>query len=458
MKKTLLTLSRGAFCLLLFLDVLFPKQAEAADNVLITSQLQGSGPAVILVGNTATFTASGGNAPYTWTASSQNVTVTANGDGTTASVTGNTVSQAVNDITINVKDSVGNTGHTQVTVAQVTIGSLSFTSDHHVMTNYWDDCEDGGSATVYPKPDWTPGAGGTNNPITHTAGAPASLSLQLQVAPAGLPAQSFTVVGNCDNTGMDYNQTANLQGGANPPVAMTSSTTLPSTIGFSQQSIQWTFYLNGEESPSVSTGPHQIYLLHGQPVAAAGIPTGWRINWVTGICTGIGMNEYLKMMDAIHYTNGVDPKAKHPNPIWEIAQVSPGNAQCIDYANFDNAAIQMLGVAGGKIQYLYVNMNKGSFASNSQTDWVQTAGNNPNRLVYVSGNTINNWEGALLFNGKYYPGGLKSELSPQAVMNGIVGKSVWETSDSKYWSDAEIWDATQVGSIFQGTSGNVPPQ
>jgi hypothetical protein len=345
------------------------------------------------------------------------------------------------EVTVTDVDGDEATSAVYVYVPKFEITALTFITDHGVMTN-------GSNAStlgsVYAEPEWkrpdaSPGTNtGRNYPISHTRNEKVEVAIRIKAMPIDTPMRNYEVIGS--GNGLSYSDTYNLSGGERI-VNLTSSEKLDDKIHIIDTNIDWSFELGGGVSSKSTTGSHKIYVLNGPPI---GGPSEWRINWA--VSSAIGAKDPHEALSAIHWAinkKGVfRNRSDVPSNIWLIADKEP--AECIGFALFDNAVIQMLGWGGGAIRYGYVKLDKSSKES-SQRGETEGRTNDNARLLYSAGDPIylNHWEACLRYVhggvAKYYAGASGIYDSVQEYMEANVTESYWWIEDTKYQELAEDW-------------------
>jgi hypothetical protein len=377
----------------------------------------------------------GGCPPYTYSWSFDNASGTPPTDkkdpGDVAF--GSSAGGKKNKVKVTVTDSkqASKSAETFVYVPNFEVLELTFTTDHNLLKDNNSDWEDSG--TKYTEPEWK---SGTNNPISQTKNTNVGVKMKIKVTPTDTPSKSYNVVGS-GPTGMNFDTSLSLAGGDNADKTATSTDKLEDKIHAINGSIEWKFKLSGGESTPVNTGSHKVYVTYGTPGGSS--ITEKRVAYVVDKASG--QADPHDALAAVHGGSYVLGSAT-PTPIWKIAGGTPG--ECIHLAQFDDAAIQMLGCPAGSIRYLYVKLGESSKESASSSDWEIRASDGA-KLIFEDGSTppgLNNWEAALKYTSggttKYYAGGAGIYNSVQDCMDAITTKTYWYKLPSTF-DLAETW-------------------
>jgi hypothetical protein len=283
---------------------------------------------------------------------------------------------------------------------------LSFTTDFaNWLRDHKSDYKDGG--TPYTKPDWT--KAGKNNPIVHKRAIKIALTITYTCDASS--AGTYTLEGkSTKGETLHFGPKDVTFVVGDNVVALEAAQALPNAIDDNAgDSIDWT--LNGHCKET--TGPHQIYVTEQRPYGS--MVTEWRVAYVTKVCDGNTTGD--ECAKDIHDTALSYTLAARPKDLWSIAVGTKG--ECIHLVRFYILGMKMLGWnPPGTINFIYPLPARKAKATAGENDaWVAPDGRT---LKFKDTNGgRNNWEAALLYNGKYYAGGSDIFATPQECMNKI---------------------------------------
>ncbi len=233
------------------------------------------------------------------------------------------------------------TASVQFVVADVSIESIEFTSDHGVMK---DGGLVGGGGTLLPSPEWVPGV--RNVAISQTMGTPLSVAVTVTVTPANVP---FTLTGGGGSPEAQFS----IQGtstGASQTVAGTAAGSLPNEVGRVTVTIPWTLEVGGVSSgASTDSGPHTVFITYGLPRGDVTLP---RVLHVTNVCENMtDPHQCVAALKDLADTL-LDPGAQDPAGYWSLANGTVP-AQCWHIACFCYLAARQLGCGAGEVIWCY---------------------------------------------------------------------------------------------------------
>lgn len=341
-------------------------------------------------------------------------------------------------------------------IASVELTSVTFTSDHGLLTDHASSWDAGGS--TFPEPEWT---AARQHPISHTMDAPVSVKVELTVGPADCNGAQVTLVGDGPD-GADFRRTVELKAGKNT-VELTSTGRLARRVQRLAFDVRWSVEGVpagvGVQPASTST---PLFVTFGTPTA-------------TGNAPGFTLKRMQKAIEAVSATNSLDPHAivrtiiskwGHYNlrvafwNAWELAEDKVDasgrlvGADCQTIVRFTRDMIQQVGVPGqADWVVIYAHCKeptKGLESLNAQnfmTRPIQYHNDHFPRkwnrsswyAVLVDGDGgRNNYEAALKFTHdgvqKYYPGGVNAVMdTPDQIirvfttMSWVSGKDIKDT-------------------------------
>jgi len=250
----------------------------------------------------------------------------------------------------------------EITVYEVELKSVDFTSDHDLLLH--NDANWSDTGTDYNEPEWKVSPS-TNDPITHTMNTSLTVNVTVKVSPSGL---SFDLIGDSPNNYVDFTKTGNTSTGADQTIPITANAALPYYIDTLEKSIDWTIKLV-DPSPDIeesvgSSGPHKIYLTYGTPdttSASANKLTDMRIIWSCDAANGAFTRKGIA--DSIYTVlSSSDPPLEpgeslaDPNQTtyeWKLLYEDPNNVynspyygECDEQAELMRKALDLLGVTG----------------------------------------------------------------------------------------------------------------
>ncbi len=233
------------------------------------------------------------------------------------------------------------TASVQFVVADVSIDTIEFTSDHGLM-------KDGGlvmgGGTLLPSPEWVPGV--RNVHISQTMGTPLSLAVSLCMEPADVP---FTLCGMGANPEGEF-WIEGTSTGASQTVAGTAAGNLPNEVGRVTVTIPWTLEVGGVSSgASTDSGPHTVLITYGLPEGDVTLP---RVLHVTNVCENMAdPHQCVAALKDLADTL-LDPGAQDPAGYWSLANGTVP-AQCWHIAYFCYLPARQLGCGAGEVIWCY---------------------------------------------------------------------------------------------------------
>jgi hypothetical protein len=305
-------------------------------------------------------------------------------------------------------------GRTKITSMKVL--SLTFTSDHHLMTSNNSGWTDSGSIN---KPDWTYGK--QSFAISHTKNLPVSVQVDFEVNPGNADATDATVTGTAAFGSLVFTTKQSFKGGT-VTIKATSSTPLPDLVQKLTGNITWS--VDTKEDGTFAAGDswgHTVYVTMGTPENVGGLETGitqFRMDksvalvqatgaaqapWdsapdaiVLSLMKTLGMYTVVPSQDAAlvaldhpQYGNSVEGPMV-PGGAWNFADHIPAQAECQAIVRFVRGVIKQIGCPGtAQIMTVYVDptVNNGNTAL--EDDYEHPPKGNCG-LHHVASQTINN--------------------------------------------------------------------
>ena len=349
--------------------------------------------------------------------------------------------------------------------------SVTFTSDHGLLTDKTDDWKKGGQLfESKDKHEWTKDH---SFPISHTKKKKITLTVEFEVTPAGAPPDSGTVTGNGGIGALTFNGSIQLAPGR-VAASLTADEELADRVqALKNKSIKWTVRGSRASSEAGTSNKHTIYVTMDTPknegkqedgvtlkrmdkavelVSAANSTNPHRI-----VAHLMGMFEFY----TLKRNPAVPKKYKHPTYFnthggaWPMADFIKQTGECQAIVRFVRGVIKQVGcpgkaetvivwsdpnVSGGK-KALENEWEKGGGLDKvkkkvgGQTWYAALADRNPIRVgqTFTSKQMgLNNFEACLRFEHnkvkKYYGGGAGVYDSPQQVITAFFAL-VWVTFD-----------------------------
>ena len=273
----------------------------------------------------------------------------ASGTGETKSVSFGTTSTSTTDYKTVVATCGTSTKTANVIVFDAEIISVKFTSDHGVMKDKTDTCEDGG--TLYTEPEWVKSSS-KNNPISQTKGTKIALKVTVKVEPSGV---KYNLTGSNTSSYFSFAKDNITSTGNNQESAIEANAELPNKVDIITKSINWKVTVENIEIDLGNTGGHKVYVTYGIPAGSQA--TEWRINKVCTYASDktslsdCGNAIFDELSGSFTYQGDT---AWGPSPIWKLYLGGQQNtSQCPGLADFINKHFQILGLGAGIIKICY---------------------------------------------------------------------------------------------------------
>jgi outer membrane protein OmpA-like peptidoglycan-associated protein len=301
----------------------------------------------------------------------------------------------------------------------VTLKSMRFLSDHHVMKDKRSDWTNGG--TLFAKPEWeSTNAGSQSAPVSQDRNSNVDVELTLDAAtgsPAGVP---FTLVGQGSTGFLTFRTTGILRDGADQNIDVSSVAATPNEItAVRNESIRW--------SIQMPAGTQMLGTVRGQDVfvtmAAPRRPDEVTYRRMAKAVELTGSIHTLDPQDLVHGImlnfGAYNLHVQYANA-WELADNIPRGAQCIDIVRFVMGLIETVGcpgIAEAKLIWAKPTDPATAVESPSQGPSLYDYPAHPLHPTWQAGlidanACINNFEAALKFtegSTRYYPGGVPLE-------------------------------------------------
>ena len=308
---------------------------------------------------------------------------------------------------------------------RVTLRSLTFRSDHGVLTDLKDSWNSGG--TGYPEPEWRAEAKPQDPaPITQTKGTKLSAVVQLDVEPASITPVTAKVRGRGSASFLEFEGSGVLRGGQGITVLLAGSSALPDVVeAYLGHTIVWTVEINGKETLLDTIYGHDVFATYGDP---RGSLTYKRVAKAIELTRGFGNNPHdivsgqMERFPFYNLENAIKGDA------WRLADDIPKfggkGADCQTIVRFltaVNAAIGLPGVAKGIAVYADPKNPKVALSKPLLDSGGSYGGmhNYPGHALFDEGDNANNYEAAMYFSTagesffpapwrveKFYPGGV----------------------------------------------------
>lgn len=349
--------------------------------------------------------------------------------------------------------------------------SVTFTSDHGLLTDKTDDWKKGGQLfEAKDKREWTEDH---SFPISHSRKKKIALTVEFEIGPAGAAPDSGTVTGDGGDDALTFRGAIQLAPGR-VSASLTADKELPDRVAaLKNKNIRWTVEGSRATAVAGTSGKHTIYVTLDTPKNEGKQEDGVtlkRMDKAVELVAGARSTDPHKIVAHLmakfeFYTLERDPavpaKYKHPTYFnhaggaWPMADFIPQTGECQAIVRFVRGVIKQVGCPGeavtvvvwsdpnvdGGRKALESEWGKGGGLSgvkkvvDGETWYAALADRNPIR----NGQTfrpkqigLNNFEACLRFehNGvkKYYGGGAGVYDSPQEVLSAFYAL-VWVTFD-----------------------------
>jgi hypothetical protein len=291
-----------------------------------------------------------------------------------------------------------------ITVVKVEMKSVSFTSDHNLMTDYNSNFGGSGGNGYVPR-GWV--KEGANNPVSHTRNSKVSVDAGVFVSLAGLDC-TLTAWSIAD--GLNFPNTLFRSSGANQPLSLTSSDSLANKVAILNDKINWgIFFADGGWCPLEESGPHKMYVTCGTPGDG---PTKKRIEYVCTKAQGkVSEEDCVKAIwDAVYNDTHFIPTANGSQlDGWSLLDgwFSQGG-DCDNQARCMAYAVDMLGIRPAAVRVVIGSINAGAGNCSSDLPMVlqeripPCAVHGTEKLCLNESGTWNAYQGCCVVAGKYY--------------------------------------------------------
>ncbi len=295
------------------------------------------------------------------------------------------------------------------------------------------------------------------------------MRVNIKVEPADLP---FTLVGSDEHDYFSFTGDEDSEA-AFEDIYLTANETLPDVVNKYSFDTAWTLVMFGNYVATGFATNTQAYVTYDTPneslinVAGDGTPknnqlTLSRIEWLTtavqnASTEGVGLGDKHDIADAIHdklnESYNIPMGTPSTNQLWKAVAVG---GECRALASLNMAGMQLLGIAGGVVVYVYQDADEGSYEENTPGQHKTKDGNKHLQFNDKDGeNSV--YEACYKLDAgevtKYYAGGdgtfgLYTDdpaMPCHAVALGVFASTEWWTGlyympgVSVYHSDEDDW-------------------
>jgi hypothetical protein len=324
------------------------------------------------------------------------------------------------------------TDRVKVTVVDAQVESVTFVSDHGVLTD-WNTNFAAGGGDLYNPRGWhkDPPA---NNPVSHTQGLNVTVEVGVTISPAGV---QYKLSGVSGVNGLDFQQQdAVTSTGALQTFHLTSSQDdkLDAKVAVVQTPIHWQASLTDAVNLGDS-GPHKLYVTWGSPGNG---PTLKRIDHVCTHANGAGSQEAIA--DALQTTTATHTVFLVGGTTDGWALLDGGAGDCDNQARCMGLQVEMLGAGPAVVRLVRASTNGGAGNCLDQEDREGP----PHQWLVLDFNTgtgydWNAYEGCCETAGHYYA------IHPQIKADNDY-QLLLALPCQQYW-------ITTVGDVQPGTPG-----
>jgi hypothetical protein len=336
----------------------------------------------------------------------------------------------------------------KIVVPTVTLKEISFTGDHAMYQN--GDHGGWGVGAAIQDPVWK-SESNPDAPVCYSKGSHVAMTAKLSVSP--VPSPPLQVIIKADGPGNLDGEAAVSLGAAEVTANITTTGALESKVyKLTPLSFNWSMRCcQGCSAASIGSSSHRIYVTYGTP-SPAGDLTETRIDKC--VSDAMDATTPIGIADAIHplsadfdghpkcpaWNFGVNPAVEVPTN-WYM--YSPDESQwdvkgsCASYATLNKMMLDLLGVPGGSVVYIYASSDCIGIEADTDDAWQYTnfpcedMGTYAADLMYCDEYGVaNNWEGTLkLVDGattKYYAGypGYGGS-TPAAILRCVASSQFW---------------------------------
>ncbi len=150
----------------------------------------------------------------------------------------------------------------KVTVVDVKIKSIEFTSDHNLMCDGTTLLAEG---SRFPNVEWEPSVP-TNAPMTHTSSDTKKIEIKMTVEVKGFTsATAYTITGTSAETAYKFTHTGSMGAGM-VTLSMKADNVIKKDIRLLDAEIEWKIKVDTTTCDMGKSGPHKIYTTIGTPV------------------------------------------------------------------------------------------------------------------------------------------------------------------------------------------------
>lgn len=350
---------------------------------------------------------------------------------------GATASSSVGDFNVNATYPGETPIDVPLTVFEVTLDKVEFTSDHGLMNANKTTWVDAGAA--YTGAEWV-SSPSCNNPISQTKNTSLKTKVSCTVKPTGL---TFDLSGDGSEDRFDFSCTGESSNGASKESSeMTADEKLLDEVDtISGEDIAWKITFTAPE-PDIevslgNSGSHKIYVTWDTPntgASSGSVVTEKRIIYVCEKADGLGGTDVTEAADALFLslTGTFVLNATEPSPIWTLHN-SGVVAECPGLAKYVNVHFEMLGLGSGSLNYCLAKID-GTYSAetvrpaSTPVRTVVPGSGHPDPtthgdyydeiFTHLDGSTPpgrNDFEATCFFNSYHYALGVSEAADPGAV-------------------------------------------
>lgn len=224
----------------------------------------------------------------------------------------------------------------------VTLKSVRFLSDHHVMKDNRADWENSG--TLFAKPDWVAG-NGPSAPISHNRATNIGAEVTFDVN-AATPSVPFTITGRSAKGFLTFTGSGTLTPGSNQSAILTSAAATPDAItAFRGQSIVWTVQIGTARQSLGAMSGLDLFVTMAAPRRPDEV-TYKRMAKAVELTGSIHTLDPHELVHGIMLNFGAYNLDVQYANAWQMADNIRLGAQCIDIVRFVMGLIETVGCPG----------------------------------------------------------------------------------------------------------------
>ena len=253
---------------------------------------------------------------------------------------GNKVSDRFKDQTIQVKHNGSDaTDMAMFTVVHFDVKKIEFVSDHGCLIDVVDNYANVNGNVLSPR-GWV--RDGENNPISHSKGKNIKIEATVIIQPSGL---RYDLEGKGVSESLSFQANDLISTGNDQTLELTASVQLPAKIDRFSSEIKWGISTDYFDYVSAPSGPHEIFVTWGKPVASSEA-TYIRMLWACTLgkeamsCTDAAE----KIGCAISKSPGYKQPREYNMNAWQFLD-SGKSGDCITLAELSRVSLGMLGIS-----------------------------------------------------------------------------------------------------------------